>query len=352
MSALEQRQYEGEVRRAPEPGDARDAQRESKRRAYRPSYRVWTASGLRYGSLGLMVVVLLAGLWKPHPVHSLLLPAVALVPWWGIMRAGHRERWLYLYVTGIFVYTILRAFANEGGMMIRTDYVINFDRFLFFGHVPSVALQRDFFTPREIDWLDILTMGVHWSFFVVPHAAFAFVWFRRPVAAAKYVTALLLTLYLGLLLFWLLPTMPPWLASRQGDLFYAFRVMDFVTHGFEVGVYDSLYGTLAEPNPTAAMPSIHMALTFLVLLFAREFAPRWMWALVGYNLAMAFSLVYLGEHYVTDVMAGVAVATVAAVVARRLQRLPDARGRRGPTQDGSDGAPALDPGAARARVEA
>jgi membrane-associated phospholipid phosphatase len=319
MSTLEQWQHQAEVRDTPEPGDARDAQPQPQR----APHQVSPMDALRYGSLVLLTVVLLTGLWKPHPVPSLLLPAVALLPWWQMVRRGDRERWLFFYVAGIFVYTILRAFANESGMEIHADYVINFDRFIFFGHVPSVSLQRDLFTPREIGWLDLLAIAVHWSFFVVPHAVFALVWFRHRVLAPKYAMAMLLTLYIGLVLFWLLPTMPPWLASRQGDLFYAFRVMDFVTHGFEVGVYDSLYGTLAEPNPTAAMPSIHMALTFLVLLLARDFAPRWTWPLAMYNLSMAFSLVYLGEHYVTDVVAGVIVASVAVYVAKRVRRPTD-----------------------------
>ncbi len=106
-----------------------------------------------------------------------------------------------------------------------------------------------------------------------------------------------------------------------------------------------MYGTLAEPNPTAAMPSIHMALTFLVLLLAREFAPRWTWPLVAYNILMAFSLVYLGEHYVTDVMAGVIVAAIAAMVARRIHRRLDGIGR-------LEMAVVPDPAAARASVEA
>ncbi|MEX2376120.1 MAG: phosphatase PAP2 family protein, partial [Dehalococcoidia bacterium] len=63
---------------------------------------------------------------------------------------------------------------------------------------------------------------------------------------------------------------------------------------------------------------------FLVLLLAREFAPRWIWPLAAYNLSMALSLVYLGEHYVSDVVGGIVVATMAVIVARRIhQRTPD-----------------------------
>jgi membrane-associated phospholipid phosphatase len=256
------------------------------------------------------------------------LPAVALVLWWRPIRRGGRERWLFFYVAGIFVYTILRAFANNGGFAIRADYVIAIEQLLFFGSVPSVELQRELFTPREVGLIDVLATGVHWSFFLVPHAAFAFVWFRRPELVSRFAGTALLMLYIGLMLFWLVPTVPPWLASRQGDLVYAFRVMDFVTDGIETGVYTSLYETLAEPNPVAAVPSIHMAWTFHVLLFARDFAPKLWWPLAGYNLVMAFSLVYLAEHYVFDVLMGVAVASFAVwTISRRVssEALPGVR---------------------------
>jgi membrane-associated phospholipid phosphatase len=89
-----------------------------------------------------------------------------------------------------------------------------------------------------------------------------------------------------------------------------------------VEAYRQLHGTMAGPNPVASVPSIHMALTFLVLLAVRDIAPRLTWPLVGYNLAMAFSLVYLGEHYVFDLLVGVLVATVAHYVIR-LRRAED-----------------------------
>lgn len=278
---------------------------------------------VRYVALLLMAAVLLGGYWKTHPLPSLVVPLAALVAWSTVIRRGERERWLFFYVAGIYLYTILRAFADDHGFVVRSEYVINVDRFFFMGTVPSVELQRDFFQPWDVGLLDLVATGVHWSFFVVPHAAFAFLWVRHSRVAPRYAGAVLLTLYIGLVLFWLMPTVPPWLAAREGDLSYVYRVMDFVMRGVDIAAYDALYETLAEPNSVAAVPSIHMALTFLVLLQAREVVPRLVWPLAAYNLAMAFSLVYLGEHYVFDVAVGVAVATLAARLLRRT-RLADA----------------------------
>jgi len=109
----------------------------------------------------------------------------------------------------------------------------------------------------------------------------------------------------------LAPTVPPWLAAGRGELAGGYRVMNFVTGDLDVSAYRELYATLAGPNPVASVPSIHMALTFLVLLSVRDLTPRWTWPLVGYNLAMGLSLVYLAEHYVFDLLVGMVMATVA-----------------------------------------
>ena len=56
------------------------------------------------------------------------------------------------------------------------------------------------------------------------------------------------------------------------------------------------------------MPSLHVAFACLVALFiGTKLRTRWRWLLVLYPLAMGFALVYLGEHYVVDLIAGFAV---------------------------------------------
>jgi membrane-associated phospholipid phosphatase len=66
------------------------------------------------------------------------------------------------------------------------------------------------------------------------------------------------------------------------------------------------------------MPSLHVAFACLVALFiALQLRSRWRSLLVLYPLAMAFTLVYCGEHYVLDLVAGVAyIAAVHLAVGR------------------------------------
>ena len=63
---------------------------------------------------------------------------------------------------------------------------------------------------------------------------------------------------------------------------------------------------------------MHAATALLIALFFWSRTTRWRWLLVLYPIAMAVSLVYLGEHYVSDVLLGWLYAIVVFVVGNRL----------------------------------
>jgi membrane-associated phospholipid phosphatase len=79
-------------------------------------------------------------------------------------------------------------------------------------------------------------------------------------------------------------------------------------------MYDALGG-----NPWAAMPSLHFATSLQAALSLSE-AGRVEGALGwGYAGTLGFALVYLGEHYVTDLIAGAFLVTAV----RRGERLAE-----------------------------
>src|SRR5690606_11474932 len=81
--------------------------------------------------------------------------------------------------------------------------------------------------------------------------------------------------------------------------------------------YDEFYESLAEPNSVAAMPSIHMAATFVLVAWSWRYFRPLLWPAAAYTVVMGVALMYLGEHYLVDELAGIAVATVAFVLAVR-----------------------------------
>ena len=77
----------------------------------------------------------------------------------------------------------------------------------------------------------------------------------------------------------------------------------------------------AGANPWAAMPSDHFAAALAAALNLREVHPAAGAAGLGYAGVLAFALVYLGEHYVTDLLAGAALAATVAALDRPLAPL-------------------------------
>jgi membrane-associated phospholipid phosphatase len=79
-------------------------------------------------------------------------------------------------------------------------------------------------------------------------------------------------------------------------------------------------------NPVAAMPSLHVAFAALVAIFvATRIRSKWRRLAYLYPVAMGFTLVYTGEHYVLDLVVGVAYAVAAHLVMNRWEAR---RGRR------------------------
>ena len=77
----------------------------------------------------------------------------------------------------------------------------------------------------------------------------------------------------------------------------------------------------AFSNSVAAMPLLHAAIPMMLLvLFWPEVKARGKIGLSFYAGSMALVLVYAGEHYVIDVLAGWLYAIVVVVVLRKVQR--------------------------------
>jgi membrane-associated phospholipid phosphatase len=79
-------------------------------------------------------------------------------------------------------------------------------------------------------------------------------------------------------------------------------------------------------NPVAAMPSLHTAFAVLVaLMIGARLRSRWRYLLALYPVAMGFTLVYTGEHYVLDLIAGVVYALVVHAALNRWEARRAAR---------------------------
>ncbi len=215
------------------------------------------------------------------------------------------------YATIWFVFTFLRSLADETrwAQQVNTK-VAQFERWLFNGELPSIRLQADFYTPGHLHWYDYYFTFVHWSYFIIPHAVAIILWWKFFPLFRRYLIALTLLLTMGLGLYFLLPSNPPWMAPESVNSPGAptvLRIMEPIGKQLGGGLYQAGYSVVGESNPIAAMPSIHFAVTFLLVMASYSFSKRWQVTAWLYALSMGLALVYMGEHYVVDVVAGGAI---------------------------------------------
>jgi hypothetical protein len=276
---------------------------------------------LQWTALLLMTASLATRSWYHDGWIPLVLLVIATLLWANELRAGLR-RWWFFYVAGIFLYTLLRSGADNSGFPVRTEYVINIDRWMFRGTEPVVWLQSHMFSPTHIDAFDWLTTQVHWSFFVAPHAVAIAIYIWRRELFPRYAQLVLGVMYVGLIFFYVVPTTPPWLAAQQGAFGVGpvYRVMDFVGGSIDPQAYRSLYSSLGEPNSVAAVPSIHMAVTFAVFLWVRRYFRPLAPLFLVYSIVMGLSLMHLAEHYAFDVLVGMLCALVVDFALERIDQ--------------------------------
>jgi hypothetical protein len=123
------------------------------------------------------------------------------------------------------------------------------------------------------------------------------------------------TFNLGAAVYWLAPTAPPWyaaeLAAAQAgdDAGDVRRMMVEYGEDFWKDGWSSLYSVFGG-NPLAAMPSLHFATSVMAALVLAEVGPVAGAVGAAYAGVLGFALVYLGEHYVVDLLAGAALTAV------------------------------------------
>ena len=220
-----------------------------------------------------------------------------------------------------FIFTFLRSLADETRLArIVNTRVAELERWLFNGELPTIRLQAELYTPGNLHWYDYYFTFVHWSYFIVPHAVTVYLWWRRPDLFRQYLMGLGILLTLGLGLYFAVPSNPPWMAPESVNSPGAptvLRIMEPIGRRLGGGLYQAGYNVVGESNPIAAMPSIHFAVTFLLFCVAMSYGRGWQLVAGIYALSMGAALVYMGEHYVVDILAGAAVTAAGWKLAGR-----------------------------------
>lgn len=214
------------------------------------------------------------------------------------------------------------ADSNVLGVPLHVSFPVDVDRFMFGGVLPNQWLQEHL--GEGIPWWAWLATLVYCSHFVSAPILAVILWIRDRDRFFVWVRMVFALAGAGIATYFLFPMSPPWLASEQGVI-EGFPITRQVSEGWnQLGFHlasQVLQDGQNRSNAVAAMPSLHMATTVLIAGFLMVGARRWVkaaWLL--FPASMAFTLVYSGEHYVIDILAGVVYALVILGVWRWLRR--------------------------------
>lgn len=278
---------------------------------------------------GAVAVPLLRKKYRVGPLPTAMVAAAGPLGL-AVLRPRTKGRDAALYGLQMWAFNVVHELPYDDPEKLRErlliKYPITIDRWLGGGELPGLRLQR-WLGKDSVTSLDRTLVAAHWAWFLWPHAVMIYILVRRNKTFARAARQMAATYDIGGLIYCLAPTAPPWWAAENGyfdepgpedderaraeeQAMELRRVMLDVGQHFWGPAWPHLFESF-NGNPWAAMPSLHFAAALMAALLLSETgavagAVGW-----GYAMTLGFALVYLGEHYLTDVLAGAAL--VAAV---------------------------------------
>jgi PAP2 superfamily len=290
---------------------------------------------------------------KRVSIPPILAQTIAFTAPIGLCVAVPRSRTRDVAVCTLQMWAYLAAYkaphddesAQEKRVLV--DYPIAVDRVIGLGQLPTVRLQRklalaDRRSRRSSigQWRlgDRVLVWAHWLWFLVPHGTLVYIMLRRPARFDRAAVMTYAVFDIGAMIYWILPTAPPWYAaahagrgghfngrlmpasrpqaasgdisSRPGsgtsshprDIAVRRMMVEYGEYFWKDG-WGPLYSVFGG-NPLAAMPSLHFATSMMAAQLLSETGPLAGAVGWGYTATLGFALVYLGEHYVIDLIAG------------------------------------------------
>ena len=277
---------------------------------------------LTYGSIFLWSLV----------VNGIPVDRLAVLAWMlaafiiaGVGRSREEMRlmvrdWIALVVI-YMIYDYSRGTADQLGIGVNYTLPRDIDRFMFFGRDPNVWMQS-LLLRSDVRWYDVGGSIIYMLHFVLPVIPLAMLRVRNRGEWLRYVRRFALTLYIAVGCFIVFPSAPPWMAARDGFLQPVYRITGRGWWELNLKtVSRTLDRGAAVLNSVAAMPSLHAGMSMLVALWFTRNAPRWVRIVaMAYPVAMMFTLVYFGEHWVIDCFVGWLVVFAAFAIADRWEK--------------------------------
>ena len=229
-----------------------------------------------------------------------------------------------------FAYEAMRGFAGKTGFAPHD--LSGLERALFGGAIPTLVLQKAFYHPGVVGIQDIIAMVLYFMHFVLPIVVGFIFWINSREHYWRYIAALLLTCFLAFAVYLFWPSAPPWyqlpdvvkINDKTVGAFWGYTIVTPIYHSF-------------NPNKFAAFPSLHAAFPALAMVYAWSRFRALAIGLALWTVAVTVSIVYLGEHYFVDALAGFVFVAAATLIVETFTRW---RARRAPPAAGTPARPA------------
>lgn len=264
--------------------------------------------------VSLVYVLTVSGImiWRgisvsPDYLLALFIPIAVL--------SGRLVRFLRDWVPFIVIFLAweaMRGLAAKDGIAPHVGDLANVETTLFFGHLPTAWLQS-LVSGSALHVMAVIGTVVYFCHFAIPLLVGLVIWLRDRTQFLRFTATLMGMALIAFVFYLLLPSAPPWYAKQQGYLSGFQKLIDGTIPSEVSGFYKDL-----NPNQTAAFPSLHAAFPFLCFLALRRLYRRASWLMLGWSVVVWFSVVFLGEHYVIDVLAGIALASISWLVMMRV----------------------------------
>jgi len=214
------------------------------------------------------------------------------------------------FVILLVAYEAMRDLASLLGMPAHN--LAGLDRTLFGGYQPTLVLQAAVGKLSDADVFEDAGSVVYAMHFLLPLAVGAWLWSKDSVAFRNFGLTLVVLCGLAFATYVVAPTTPPWLAQPAA---VRHLIEDAIQRSSAPSSVVWLYSQ-HDYNLYAAFPSLHAGFPVVAAVAGwsqnrKVGALLWVWALIVW-----VAVVYLGEHYVADVIGGVVYAALAIAIVR------------------------------------
>jgi membrane-associated phospholipid phosphatase len=226
-----------------------------------------------------------------------------------VLQPRTKRRDVALFALQMWAFTVAHELPYDDPerlrARLRTRYPIVVDRAIGVGGLPNARLQRALSRLPRVGVVDKILTWTHWVWFIEPYLSLALILVRHNERFPRAARQMAAVFDLGCAVYFLVPTAPPWWAAENGltGEDEVRRIMVEVGEEAWGRAWPGMYGALGG-NPWAAMPSLHFATSLMAAILLAEAGSAEGTVGWGYALTLGFALVYLGEHYVTDLLAG------------------------------------------------